>query len=60
MTEKTRKPLKPIGSRLGVMYGSCKVHKASVKTILTNFVGFEQSYLETCEILSANFKTFDN
>ena len=31
MTEKTRKSLKPVGTRPGVMYGSCKVHKASVE-----------------------------
>ena len=30
MTEKTRKLLKPVGTRPGVVYGSCKVHKASV------------------------------
>ena len=30
MKEKTRKSLKPVGTRPGVMYGSCKVHKASV------------------------------
>ena len=30
MAEKTRKSLKPVGTRPGVMYGSCKVHKASV------------------------------
>ena len=30
MTEKTRKSLKPVGTRPGVMYGSCKVHKANV------------------------------
>ena len=30
MTEKTRKFLKPVVTRPGVMYGSCKVHKASV------------------------------
>ena len=30
MTEKTRRSLKPVGIRPGVMYGSCKVHKASV------------------------------
>ena len=30
MTEKTRRSLKPVGTRPGVMYGSCKVHKASV------------------------------
>ena len=30
MTEKIRKSLKPVGTRPGVMYGSCKVHKASV------------------------------
>ena len=30
MTEKTRKPLKPAGTRPGIMYGSCKAHKASV------------------------------
>ena len=28
MTEKTRKSLKPVGTRPGIMYGSCKVHKA--------------------------------
>ena len=32
MTEKTRKSLKPVGARPGIMYGSCKVHKASVGT----------------------------
>ena len=31
MTEKIRKSLKPVGSRPGVMYGSCKVHKVSVE-----------------------------
>ena len=30
MTEKTRKSLKPVGTRPGILYGSCKVHKASV------------------------------
>ena len=30
MREKTRRSLKPVGTRPGVMYGSCKVHKASV------------------------------
>ena len=30
MTEITRKSLKPAGTRPGVMYGLCKVHKASV------------------------------
>ena len=30
MTEKNRKSLKPVGSRPGVMYGSCKVHKAGL------------------------------
>ena len=29
MTEKTRKSLKPVGTRPGIMYGSCKLHKAS-------------------------------
>ena len=30
MTEKTRKSLKPVGTRPGILYGSCKVLKASV------------------------------
>ena len=30
MTEKTRKSLKPVGTRPGIMYSSCKVHKASL------------------------------
>ena len=30
MTEKTRKSLKPVGTKPGVMYGSCEVHKASL------------------------------
>ena len=30
MTAKTRKSLKPVSTRPGIMYGSCKVHKASV------------------------------
>ena len=29
MTEKTKKSLKPVGTRPGVMYGSCKVYKAN-------------------------------
>ena len=31
MAEKAMKPLKPVGARPAVMYGSCKVHKASVE-----------------------------
>ena len=31
MTEKTRKSLKPVGTRPGIMNSSCKVHKASVE-----------------------------
>ena len=31
MTDKTRKSLKPVGTRPGVVYGSCNVHKASVE-----------------------------
>ena len=31
MTDKTRKSFKPVGTRPAVMYGSCKVHKASVE-----------------------------
>ena len=34
MTEKTRKSLKPVGTRPGIMHGSCKVHKASVGNCL--------------------------
>ena len=30
MKEKTRKSLKPVGTRSDIMYGSYKVHKASV------------------------------
>ena len=30
VTEKVRISLKPVGTRPGIMYGSCKVHKASV------------------------------
>ena len=30
MTEKTRKSLKSVGTRPGVMHGSCKVHNASI------------------------------
>ena len=29
-------------------------------TNMTKFVGFEHPYLQTCDILSANFKTFDS
>ena len=44
MTEKTRKSLKQVSTRPGVMYCSCKVHKASVgncpsfRPILSAFV----------------------
>ena len=31
VTEKTRKSFIPVGSRPGVMYGSCKVHKTSLE-----------------------------
>ena len=34
MTEKTRKSLKSLGTRPSIMYGSCKVHKASVGNCL--------------------------
>ena len=34
MTEKTRKSLKPVGTRTSVMYGSCKVHKANAGNCL--------------------------
>ena len=34
MTEKTRNSLKPIGTRPGIMHGSCKVPKASVGNCL--------------------------
>ena len=34
MIEQTRKSLKPVGTRPGVMCGSCKVHKASVGNCL--------------------------
>ena len=27
MSEETRRPLKPVGFRPGIMYGSCKLHK---------------------------------
>ena len=30
MKDKTRKSLKPVGTRPGVIHGSCKVHKAIV------------------------------
>ena len=38
MTEKNKESLKPVGSRPGVMYGSCKAHKASVENY-PQFVG---------------------
>ena len=31
MTEKTRESLKPVGSGPDVMYGLCKVHKATTE-----------------------------
>ena len=54
MTEKNRKLLKPVGSRTGVMYSLCKVHQASQFYLHWTFL------LQTYEILSANFETFDN
>ena len=38
MTEKNKESLKPVGSRPGVMYGSCKAHKTSVENY-PQFVG---------------------
>ena len=34
MTQKTRKSLKPVGTRPAVMYGSCKIHKANLGNCL--------------------------
>ena len=34
VTDKTRKSLKPVSTTPGVMYGSCKVHKASIENYL--------------------------
>ena len=62
-TEKNWYLLKSVGSGSSVMYSLCKVHKAKrreLPVISTNFVGFEHSYLQNCEILGANFKTFGN
>ena len=56
MTEKKNKSLKPVGSRPGVMYGSCKAHKQAFRIAwnlsgncppLPKFVGFEHSHLKT-------------
>ena len=62
MTEKKKKSLKPVCSRPGVMYGSCKAHRTSVENCLSlpKFVSFEHWHLKTCEILGASFKTFVN
>ena len=59
MTDKTRKSLKPVGIRPGVICGSHKVHKASVENCLP-FRPILSAYLQTCKIFSTNFKTFDN
>ena len=56
MKEKTRKP---VGTRPGAMYGSCKVHKASVENcppFRHHFVDLEYSYLQTDEIFSTILK----
>lgn len=62
MTEKARKSLKPVGCRPGVTYGLCKVHKANKRIAqhFEQFVGLEHFYLQTGEINSVNFITFDN
>ena len=62
MTEKAKKSLKPVGSRSGVMYGSRKVHETRVENcppFQPILLAFGTSTNKTCEILSANFKTFD-
>ena len=59
MKEKTRKSLKPVGTRPGAMYGSYKVHKTSVENcppFRHHFVGLEYSYLQTDEIFSTILK----
>ena len=40
------------------MYGSCK--RRELLAISVNFIGLEDSYVKSCDIVSANIKTFDN
>ena len=49
MTEKNKKSLKPVDSRPGVMYGSCKAHKASVENCL-QFVGQLPAIAQICRL----------
>ena len=56
--KKIRKSLKPVGRRPSVMYGSCK--RRELLAISVNFIGLEDSYVKSCDIVSANIKTFDN
>ena len=63
MTEKTRKSLKPVGTRPDIMYGSCKVHKASVGNCTSSrpiLSALNTSTYKLAKIFSTNFKTFDN
>ena len=54
MTEITRKSSKPVGTRPGVMYGSCKVHKASLGNCLP-FRPILSAYLQTPTYKLAKF-----
>ena len=49
MIEKNKKSLKPVDSRPGVMYGSCKAHKASVENCL-QFVGQLPAIDQICRL----------
>ena len=50
MTEKTRNLLKYAGSRSGVTYGSCKVHKARVENWLLFWPIFLALNAPTCKL----------
>ena len=43
MTEENKKSLKPVGSRPGVMYGSCTVHLTNEFTVKDSFRFTEES-----------------
>ena len=64
MSEETRRHLKPVGTRPGIMYGSCKVHKLAkylvliLETLATNKYTVKDSFKFATEIVEQDFNSF--
>ena len=58
MSEETRRHLKPVGTRPGIMYRSCKVHKKCVDGC-PPFICFTNTYIQACKVFSAYFRAIN-